>query len=224
MQAAANPAHAASMQRFFKEEVNCLGIPSKAYKALLKPFAAEVKQMPKTKVWQLCEELRKSGVMEEGGAAAEFCMAQQKNFMPDDIEVFEHWIDTFIRDWASCDAFCGHAVGTLIVKYPEAAERTLLWAKSPLPYTRRAAAVSYTGIAKDCGYPDYVFRIADLLLTDKEDIVQKGYGWMLKVASAKHTQEVFAYVCRNKAVMPRTALRYAIEKMPPEMRKIAMEK
>lgn len=71
--------------------------------------------------------------------------------------------------------------------------------------------------------PD-IFEITDIQLTDKDDLVQKGYGWMLKVAANKHEQAVFDFVVKNKAVMPRTALRYAIEKMPNEMRKVAMAK
>jgi len=54
--------------------------------------------------------------------------------------------------------------------------------------------------------------------------VQKGYGWLLKEASRKDTDEVFAYVMKNKRNMPRTALRYAIELMPPEKKKEAMKK
>jgi 3-methyladenine DNA glycosylase AlkD len=55
-------------------------------------------------------------------------------------------------------------------------------------------------------------------------MVQKGYGWLLKEASRKHTDEVFAYVMRNKRSMPRTALRYAIELMPKEHKAEAMKK
>jgi len=55
-------------------------------------------------------------------------------------------------------------------------------------------------------------------------MVQKGYGWMLKVASATHEQDVFNYVLKNKSRMPRTALRYAIEKMPKELKIKAMER
>jgi 3-methyladenine DNA glycosylase AlkD len=47
---------------------------------------------------------------------------------------------------------------------------------------------------------------------------------MLKAASQAHQQLVFDFVMRHKAVMPRTALRYAIEKMPKEMRKEAMQR
>jgi len=66
--------------------------------------------------------------------------------------------------------------------------------------------------------------IADILLTDKDDMVQKGYGWMLKEASKPYRKAVFDYVVKHKTVMPRTALRYAIELMPPEMRAEAMSK
>jgi 3-methyladenine DNA glycosylase AlkD len=55
-------------------------------------------------------------------------------------------------------------------------------------------------------------------------MVQKGYGWMLKEASKPYQKEVFDFVTSHKAVMPRTALRYAIEKMPADLRAKAMVK
>ena len=55
-------------------------------------------------------------------------------------------------------------------------------------------------------------------------MVQKGYGWMLKVASQIHQKQVFTYVMKHKSQMPRTALRYAIEKMPKDLKAKAMEK
>jgi 3-methyladenine DNA glycosylase AlkD len=69
-----------------------------------------------------------------------------------------------------------------------------------------------------------ILEIANALLTDTDDLVQKGYGWMLKAASQAHQQEIFHYVISRKNEMPRTALRYAIEKMPAEMRKEAMKR
>ena len=63
-----------------------------------------------------------------------------------------------------------------------------------------------------------------MLLTDEDDMVQKGYGWLLKEESRKHQKEVFNYVFKNRKVMPRTALRYAIELMPKELKTKAMQK
>ena len=69
---------------------------------------------------------------------------------------------------------------------------------------------------------DQIFKTSNALLQDREDLVQKGYGWMLKEAGNKYQTEVFEYVLKNKDRVPRTALRYAIEKFPNEMKKRAM--
>ncbi len=62
-------------------------------------------------------------------------------------------------------------------------------------------------------------EIAERLLLDPDDMVQKGYGWMLKAASESHQREIFEYMMARKDIMPRTALRYGIEKMPGDLRK-----
>jgi 3-methyladenine DNA glycosylase AlkD len=89
---------------------------------------------------------------------------------------------------------------------------------------RRASAVCLIYSCRRGEQLRDVFQVTDTLLTDKEDLVQKGYGWMLKEAADSNRDKVFAYVMKRKDVMPRTALRYAIEKMPPAMKKRAMAK
>ncbi len=64
--------------------------------------------------------------------------------------------------------------------------------------------------------------MAKALLEDNEDLVQKGYGWMLKEAGNSYQKEVFNFVMANKKLMSRTALRYAIEKLPDKLRKKAI--
>jgi 3-methyladenine DNA glycosylase AlkD len=89
---------------------------------------------------------------------------------------------------------------------------------------RRASAVTLIIPARRGKFLEHILEIADILLLDKEDMVQKGYGWMLKAASESHQEEIFNYVMSKKSIMPRTALRYAIEKMPKEMKIIAMKR
>ena len=89
---------------------------------------------------------------------------------------------------------------------------------------RRASAVSLIVPAKHGRFLKESIEIANLLLTDTDDMVQKGYGWLVKEASREHTDDVFAYVMKNKRVMPRTALRHAIELMPKELKAEAMKK
>ena len=83
---------------------------------------------------------------------------------------------------------------------------------------RRVAAVtSILPERKGLFLKDFL-KISSLLIDDEDDLVQKGYGWMLKEASRAHQKDIFNYVMKNKKVMPRTALWYTIEKMPDELR------
>ena len=115
-------------------------------------------------------------------------------------------------------------MGDFIEQYPEYTDELKRWTKSGNRWMRRAAAVSLIVPAKHGKFLREAIEIADLLLTDSEDMVQKGYGWLLKEESRNHTDEIFAYVMRNRKVMPRTALRYAIELMSKEMKSDAMTK
>ena len=99
-----------------------------------------------------------------------------------------------------------------------------VWGKSENRWLKRAAAVSLIVPAKKGCFMQGAFEICDLLLIDEDDIVQKGYGWLLKEESRKHQKEVFDYVVKNRKIMPRTALRYAIELMPKELKAQAMKK
>lgn len=154
-----------------------------------------------------------------------FWASKFENFLEEkDLKVYAKWIENYINNWAKCDGFCNHAVGDYMVKYPSKINVLKKWAKSPNRWVRRAVAVTLIIPAKNGDFLEDVFEISDILLMDKEDIVQKGYGWLLKEASRKHQEEVFKYVMSKKDVMPRTALRYAIEKMPKELKVLAMKK
>lgn len=98
------------------------------------------------------------------------------------------------------------------------------WARSPNRWLKRASAVSFIIPAKCGEFLNEAFEICNILLLDGDDLVQKGYGWLLKEESRLHQKEVFDYVVKNRKVMPRTALRYAIELMPKELKSEAMKK
>lgn len=111
-----------------------------------------------------------------------------------------------------------------MLKFPEFVTDLKEWTSSANRWVKRAASVSLIIPARKGYFLPDIFEICDRLLSDPDDIVQKGYGWLLKATSEVHQKEVFDYILKNKEKMPRTALRYAIEKMPEQMRKEAMEK
>lgn len=115
-------------------------------------------------------------------------------------------------------------MGEFVEMYPEFLKELKRFTASGNRWMRRAAAVSLIVPARKGKFLKDIFEIASLLHSDPDDLVQKGYGWMLKAASEAHQKEVFDYVMSKKDNMPRTALRYAIEKMPKELKVLAMKK
>jgi 3-methyladenine DNA glycosylase AlkD len=220
----ADPAIQETAKRFFKEEIRCYGTKTAAVIAIAKKYWKEVKGRPKAEIFALCDDLYRSGYMEESFIVSEWAHALSKEYERADLAVFRRWIDTYITNWASCDGFCNHTMGDFIERYPESIEELKRWTQSENRWMRRAAAVSLIVPAKHGKFLNESLEIASLLLTDTDDLVQKGYGWLLKEAGRKHTDEVFSFVMKNRKAMPRTALRYAIELMPKDLRAAAMKK
>ena len=221
-----------SSSRFFKEGETALvyGVGMKDVGRIGKEFFTQIKSYPKNEIFEICEELWKSKYLEEAVVACLFSESLHKQYEPSDFQVFERWVKKYVNNWADCDTLCNHTVGTFVMMYPEYVNELKNWAKSPDRWVKRAAAVSLIIPARKGLFLKDVFEIADILLLDKDDMVQKGYGWMLKAASETHQKsesyqkEVFDYVMSKKDIMPRTALRYAIEKMPQALRVEAMKK
>ncbi len=212
-----------SGMRFFREEVKLYGVKTPTVSKLAKEYWKVVEVMDKKKIFGLCESLLSSGYMEESFIAAKWAYFLRKMYEPSDFQVFESWVDRYVTNWATCDSLCNHAVGEYVEKFPEKVDDLKRWAKSENRWMRRAAAVTLILPARRGLFLKDVFEMADILLKDREDLVQKGYGWLLKEASKQHQKEVYSYLMKNKKDMPRTALRYAIEKMPAEMKQKAME-
>jgi 3-methyladenine DNA glycosylase AlkD len=211
-------------QRFFKETITCYGVKSATVSKISHKNWSQIKILPKKDVFAICEELFSSGFMEEAGIAANWLPKIVDQFQREDLAVFERWIGCYVDSWAKCDSFCNHTMGDFITKFPECISTLFDWAKSNNRWFRRAAAVSLIVPAKRGLFLQESFKISDLLLTDSDDLVQKGYGWLLKAQTEKHSCEVLKYVVENKLVMPRTALRYAIEKLSKEQKMLAMKK
>lgn len=211
-----------SFQRFFKEKVSCYGVKTGVVTKIARMFWKEIKHCSKKEIFTLCEELFRSDYCEEAFIAAEWLPKLTSSFEPQDLAEFKRWIEKYVNNWAKCDSFCNHTVGNFIEKYPECLNEMKRWTSSENRWLKRASAVSLIIPAKKGKFLKDIFEIAYTLLEDTDDMVQKGYGWLLKEASRTHQKEVFNFVVSHKKDMPRTALRYAIELMPKDLKTRAM--
>lgn len=208
----------------FKEEIRLYGVKVADLHKISKSYFKEIAPESKSRIFELCETLLRTGYYEDAYIACDWAAYLHKRLEPADLDVFERWLNQYVSNWAICDTLCNHAVGDLLILYPALAPRLKTWTASNVRWLRRGAAVSLIIPARKGLFLGLILQIADLLLIDQDDLVQKGYGWMLKAASQAHRQAVFDYVMFKRQTMPRTALRYAIEKMPPELKRQAMQK
>jgi 3-methyladenine DNA glycosylase AlkD len=214
----------ATSQNFFKEKIKFYGVKVPTVNKISKAYFKLIDLKPKTEIFGLCETLWQSGFLEESFIACHWSYYIHKTYEPEDFQLFEKWINEYVNNWASCDTLCNHTVGEFIEMYPEYLPKLKDLAKSDNRWMRRASSVTLIIPARKGKFLNEILEIADILLLDSDDLVQKGYGWMLKAASEAHLREVFEYVIKNKSSMPRTSLRYAIEKMPKDLKSKAMER
>lgn len=208
--------------RFFKEKINPIGVCTPVVRKIAAKYFP--KNKTKKEVFSLCEKLLDKRTMEETTIAFAWARKMKKDFVVSDFKIFENWLKKYVDNWAFCDDFCAHSFGDLLSENPMLLPKVKKWTDSKKRWLRRASAVILINpmMKKKKAFLKDVFWTADKLLQDPDDMVQKGYGWMLKVASNNYSAEVFKFVLARKNKMPRTALRYAIEKYPKEMRKEAM--
>jgi len=219
---------------FFKEPIKLYGVRHNEVQKIANRFFKEIKNLKLNEELKLIEELIKSNFNEEFEIGADWLYRLTPQFTKNNFILLEKILKKYITNWAMCDDFCTHPLGFLLYRYPELISKTKNWTKSSNRWVKRASAVYHIHPTKNASpfkkeilknpkkYLQTIFTVANSLIKDPDDLVQKGYGWMLKEAGNLFPREVFHYVLKNKAKMSRTALRYAIEKMPLNWRKKAM--
>ncbi len=127
----------------------------------------------------------------------------------------------FIRDWDGVDDSAPYIVGPWLLTR----DKSLLYglAKSSRLWDRRIAIVSTWWFIRN-GHVDDTFALAEILLHDSEDLIHKATGWMLREAGKKDLRAFEKFLRRHHATMPRTSLRYAIERFPPEKREVYLRR
>jgi 3-methyladenine DNA glycosylase AlkD len=213
-----------SIQRFFKEKVKNYGVKSAAVKKIAREYFVDIKNLDKEEIFRICSELLKSGYSEEKSIAFDWLFQLKKQYQKQDFKIFEQWLNKYVSDWGDCDNFCTGAFGEFILQFPRFFNKIRIWAKSKNRWMRRASAVILIYSTRRGKFIEESLKIADILLIDEDDLVQKGYGWMLKELSNLYPNLVFRYIMKNKYSMPRTALRYAVEKLPEKLRKKAIKR
>lgn len=176
-------------------------------------------------VLDICEQLLQQNQHALKIIAFDWAYRVRSQYDTSTFDVFQRWLFEHVIDWYDCDDFCTHAFGELISQYPLLFNQIKPWITHERFAIRRSAAVVLIIPIKhkkiELSHP---LMIADLLMFDDHDLVQKGFGWMLKILSQIHPELVIDYLKKHKSYMPRTSFRYACEKLEKSVRQELMKK
>jgi 3-methyladenine DNA glycosylase AlkD len=113
-----------------------------------------------------------------------------------------------INNWDLCDLGCLYMTGSYL--YDKSHDILYKLARSKNIWERRTAILSTCYFIRQGDMTD-TFKIAEMLVHDKEDLIHKATGWMLRFAGAKDRKKLITFLDKYAATMPRTLLRYSIE-------------
>jgi 3-methyladenine DNA glycosylase AlkD len=217
-------AHSEGVQRFFKEEIQSRGwrakelrqVAGSVRRAILRDQSLEF-------LVAVADDLFRGRVLEEKVFGVVLLEKSVGKFTDREFRRFESWLDR-VTTWADHDALVSYLIGPMLVSDHKRAGRVFRWARLPDRWHRRAAAVAlFRGARKRLFFPEIV-RICDRLLSDQDDMVQKGLGWLLRETAKADPQRTLPLLLRIRSRAPRLVLRAACETLPEADRARVMKR
>jgi len=222
-----DPVRAENETRYFRGTINCLGTGLPAMQRLEKRLCRGVRgTWSLEEAFGLADELLEMRIFE----VTLFALTMLERFAGEmgeaEIRRFHTWLEADLLDnWAAVDTLGPHIVGAILERSPELSSIIRSWADSPNRWVRRASAVSFVILLRKGLFIDLAYEIAETLIEDKvNDLVQKGTGWMLREAGTTNMARLERFLIAHGPDVPRTTLRYAVEKFDGEKRREIMEK
>jgi 3-methyladenine DNA glycosylase AlkD len=216
-----NPEKAKVLQRFFKTGPGQYG-EGDIFLGITVP---EVRKTAKSYIKIELKELKQllsSKIHEERLAALEILVFKYES-SENKQHFFEFFMKNieFVNNWDLVDLTAPKIVGNFLLNR----KRNLLFtlATSENLWERRIAIVATYEFIKNDEFQD-TLKISEILLKDKHDLIHKAVGWMLRELGKKNQDSLEDFLKKHKKEMPRTMLRYAIEKFEEEKRKFYLRR
>lgn len=215
----ASTERALSSQRFFKTGKGEYGEGDVFIGLTVPQIRSVAKQFAHLHLDEIKDHLH-SKVHEERLAALIILVNQYKKGHKKEIADFYLRNTTQINNWDLVDLSASTILGDYLIDK----DKTLLYnlAKSNNLWERRIATISTLAFIRK-GKFDEAFKIVEILMNDKHDLIHKARGWMLREIGKKNERYLETFLAMHYTKMPRTMLRYAIERFSKERRKMYLE-
>jgi 3-methyladenine DNA glycosylase AlkD len=210
--------HAAGVQSFFKQEIKSHGWYTAALRRAIRRCRGEIlREHDFEFLAQVADQLFSGLLLEEKIAGVFLLEGLEAECGDREFAMFESWLDR-ISSWADHDGLVHSLISPMIRAQPARSQFVFRWAKSPNRWHRRAACVALIRPARaQLLFPEIV-KLSDALLADKDDMVQKGLGWLLRETAKFDAKRTVPYLVKIRESAPRLVLRTACETLPASLK------
>ena len=216
--------HTEEVQRFFKHEVQSRGWYTDELRKVAKRFQRTIiAENGLPFLLQVADQLFRGDVLEEKTFAVLLLQDSVGGFGRPEFKLFESWLDR-VTTWADHDALVHYLIGPMIATDAALLSRPHRWAKASKRWHQRAAAVSLIHSTRQHKNFGDIQRITETLLTNEDDMVKKGLGWLLRETAKANPKQTVEYLMRIRERTPRLVLRTACETLPPATRERVLAK
>ncbi len=221
----ANPTKAKILQRFFKTGPGQYG-EGDIFLGVMVPDSRKIARKYLNLSFQDIKELLKSKIHEERLTALLLLGEKFKkgNYQEkENIISFYLQSTQYVNNWDLVDLSAHQILGEYLLLNPE--EKYLLGklAKSSLVWERRISMIATYAFIKRNHFQE-TLKISEILLNDKHDLIHKAVGWMLREVGKRDQEAEENFLKKYYKIMPRTMLRYAIERFDEKKKKLFMKK
>jgi 3-methyladenine DNA glycosylase AlkD len=220
----ADEAKAASYQRFFKEPVVCLGVDNKSMKQIKQDLVERVRES-----WTIadavafCYAMVEDPHMEARGLGYQTVAQFIGGAPPELLADIKTWLEHYCENWGLVDNLGPSVLAPFLELHPDLIPEVVSWTESPCRWLRRGATVAFVPLVKNPEHLAAAYEIATRLFEDREDLMHKAVGWLLREAGKTDTERLRVFLLEHGPKIPRTSVRYSIERFPKEERKQLLE-
>ena len=217
----AEPHFARQSQRFFKTPVPLLGIRAAQLRRTAQGFYHQIKKFwTLNQVLEFSELLFRSHYVEVRTLAIFVLGYYSGGLKKHHLKSMKSWLEkNYFDNWALIDYFCPQILSPLLMENSDLIPEIISWAESANIWVRRAAVVSFIRPVRQGLFLSAAYQVAEKLFSDKEDLIQKAVGWLLREAGKQDMVRLEKFLLHHGPKIPRTTLRYAIERFPENKRR-----
>ncbi len=226
LSARADPVRARGAERYFKETVQCYGVAAPDIHALASALYARVRDdWTADDAIKLCDILFADPELEAKAVGALVLSRFKATFPPGLFAKAKAWLGSDrLANWASVDVFCTDSMGAFLESHPAFVEKIKAWAHHPNRWVKRASLVSFIKLARKSEFLPAVYEVSASAFDVDDDLIHKANGWLLREAGKADAARLERFLLARGPSMPRTTVRYAIERFPEAKRKALLLK